>query len=182
MRTIPFPAGIYVPDFAEHGEVERIDRDLSLAEWMPALVGRFSAEGLSGTRHDPAVSTAIVTKRFLSPAIESTQLRSRITTVVLTRFHLERVRLSEYSFSRYLHGASLALHADSGVYNTRRLVTCLLYLGERFDGGEISFPEVGVEIRPRPGSLLCFYSELRHEVHTVRNGSRTVLVMFAEAD
>jgi hypothetical protein len=45
--------------------------------------------------------------------------------------------------------------------------TCILYLTDCIDGGEISFPDYGYTYAPRAGSLVSFPAEYIHEVSPV---------------
>lgn len=56
----------------------------------------------------------------------------------------------------------------------------LVYLNDDYEGGEIYFPDYGVDIKPSPGDLIFFpgTEKYRHGVREVISGSRYVLMTF----
>lgn len=70
-------------------------------------------------------------------------------------------------------------HDDVTKYNPadgpRCDTTVLLYLGDDYEGGEISFPDLDVTIKPENGSVLVFDSRLMHSVSAVKSGTRIVV-------
>ncbi|RVE88356.1 prolyl hydroxylase family protein [Sinorhizobium meliloti] len=91
-------------------------------------------------------------------------------------------RISRSMISRYSYGSHIKPHKDTGVYTTSRIATIVLYLNDNFEGGQIYFPDLSFEHRPRFGEILFFYSELRHGVRPVTSGVRYCVVGFAEND
>lgn len=55
----------------------------------------------------------------------------------------------------------------------------LMYLNDDFDGGEICYPEIEVEYKPKPGVLLIHYAGNLHGVNPVSNGTRYSMTSFA---
>lgn len=55
----------------------------------------------------------------------------------------------------------------------------LMYLNDTFDGGEICYPELGVEYKPKPGVLLIHYAGNLHGVNPISNGVRYSMTSFA---
>lgn len=58
--------------------------------------------------------------------------------------------------------------------------TCVLYLTDCTDGGEISFPEYGYTYAPRAGSLISFPAEYIHEVAPVSSIRRAMPSWFTQ--
>ena len=55
----------------------------------------------------------------------------------------------------------------------------LMYLNDTFDGGEICYPELGIEYKPKPGVLLIHYAGNLHGVNPISNGVRYSMTSFA---
>ena len=62
-----------------------------------------------------------------------------------------------------------------------RDVSILLYLNDGFTGGEIAFPNFGLQAPPQPGMLMAFPSDARylHTARPVQSGVRYALVSWA---
>jgi predicted 2-oxoglutarate/Fe(II)-dependent dioxygenase YbiX len=56
----------------------------------------------------------------------------------------------------------------------------LVYLSDDYEGGEIYFPDYGIDIKPSPGDLIFFpgTEKYRHGVREIASGSRYVLMTF----
>lgn len=54
----------------------------------------------------------------------------------------------------------------------------LLYLNDDFDGGELCYPDLGVEYKPKPGALIVHYAGNLHGVASVSNGTRYSMASF----
>lgn len=67
----------------------------------------------------------------------------------------------------------LGPHAD-GSSDTpeypKYLLAALLYLNDEYDGGEISFPDYDIIVRPEPGDLVYFPSHFIHQVMPILDG------------
>ncbi|WP_316803115.1 2OG-Fe(II) oxygenase [Pedobacter nototheniae] len=58
---------------------------------------------------------------------------------------------------RYAAGQEYKAHFDGDQVN-KRIKTILVYLNDDFEGGETSFTEINVNIKPKKGSALIFYN------------------------
>ena len=81
------------------------------------------------------------------------------------------------SILKYEKAGYLPNHIDSG--SSSRTLSVVLYLNDNYDGGEITFPNVGdgVTVKPTAGSAIFFPSNyvFAHEVGEVSNGIRYAL-------
>jgi len=83
-------------------------------------------------------------------------------------------------------GSSLAPHADwdpddSGGYSaSQKPYIAALFLTDDYEGGELFFPDLGVELHPKVGSLVLFTGHKTvHGVNTVSKGVRVnVIIVF----
>lgn len=76
---------------------------------------------------------------------------------------------------RYDQSGYLPAHQDQGV--SSRVLSVLLYLNDDYEGGEITFRQSNLTLKPEPGSVLFFPSNFLyvHEVAPVTKGPRYAL-------
>jgi hypothetical protein len=76
---------------------------------------------------------------------------------------------------KYEKAGFLPKHSDHG--KSSRVLSVLLYLNEDYEGGEISWPDVGVTLKPEAGSIIYFPSNyvFTHEVAPIISGVRYAL-------
>ena len=55
----------------------------------------------------------------------------------------------------------------------------LIYLNSNFDGGEICYPEYGIQYKPKRGVLIVHHAGNLHMVNPVSNGTRYSMTSFA---
>jgi len=65
---------------------------------------------------------------------------------------------------KYVSGGELPPHQDIGV--SSRSLSVLSYLNDDYEGGEISFPQSNVTLKPKAGSIVFFPSNFIY-VHTI---------------
>ena len=92
-------------------------------------------------------------------------------------FAAKNVKAKEHAsrLLRYNKSGFLPAHQDQGV--STRVLSVLLYLNDDYNGGEITFRQSGVTIKPEAGSLVFFPSNFLyvHEVAPVVKGPRYAL-------
>lgn len=123
------------------------------------------------------------------------QIRDRVVAVVHTTLeeHLGSQPLlfaDLVNFARWPPGYELHPHADSenpgGVPHPFpwRDFASVIYLNDDYEGGAIYFPNLGIELRPRPGTLVIFPGTLRylHGVRPVTSGMRHTIASFITFD
>ena len=112
--------------------------------------------------------------RSLLPEIEKT-FYSSIS-------HRETYKICHYDASR---GGNFAVHRDTIDPYRHRRYGFSLALNDEFNGGGINFPEYNDSIiNVKPGSALVFPGSLFHQVATIQEGHRWVLIsfLFTEAE
>lgn len=96
---------------------------------------------------------------------------------ILYPFAAKNVKSKEHASSllRYDKSGFLPPHQDQGV--STRVLSVLLYLNDDYAGGEITFRQSNVTIKPEAGSLIFFPSNFLyvHEVASVIKGPRYAL-------
>lgn len=68
------------------------------------------------------------------------------------------------------HGAIPGYYGDS----KRKIMTFVFYLNDDYEGGEISFPELGRHFKPKAGSVIMFPPHFLHEAFPVK-GTKYIL-------
>jgi len=65
--------------------------------------------------------------------------------------------------------------------STDRDLSLVLYLNDDFEGGEFLFPDLHIQVKPKPGLLVCFPSDQNylHGVAPVKEGTRYSIVTWA---
>ena len=63
-------------------------------------------------------------------------------------------------------------HSDGGYGYSKLSFTTVTYLNDQYGGGEIDFPDHGISIKPRDGSLIMFPASFIHQVKPVLSGVR----------
>jgi hypothetical protein len=151
----------------------------SHARWIDATVGSYRGTTLTAEFVDRNLSTAQVTRGFRSSSID-VGARIRYAADLVRELWAFEVEFSPiYSLSRYNAGTHLSRHHDAGPDHTSRVLTLVLYLNENYSGGRFVFSDLGIRVRPDIGDALLFPSETFHEVETVEEGTRYVLITFA---
>lgn len=76
---------------------------------------------------------------------------------------------------KYEKAGFLPEHSDHGI--SSRTLSVVMYLNDDYIGGEISFPQVGVTIKPEAGSIIFFPSNFvfTHQISEIKNGIRYAL-------
>lgn len=171
------------PAYWSHEEcADFIVRARCCAGWEPAAMGRYQ---------DDVVVSRLIDKTLRDVDVlnlESTDLanpflsRPELLSTVNEELDCDAARISRSMVTCYTFGSHIKPHKDTGPFDTSRLVTLVLYLNDKFDGGEIFFPDLSLELKPNTGDLLFFYSEFRHGVRPVTKGTRYSVVGFCEND
>ena len=78
---------------------------------------------------------------------------------------------SKTHIARFSEGFGMHEHFDSNKPND---IATLIYLNDDYDGGAIYFPELGIDIKPDAGDLVCFPDtpDFVHGVKAITKGIR----------
>lgn len=147
-------------------------------EWTQAYIGHYRSDELIDKRFDLDERDVEVLRIPLE--FEQMCPSFRISAIDASKqlYGLEGTNMSDFVVSRYSPGSHIRAHTDTGVSSTTRLVTCVQYFNEGYQGGEIEFPQFDVRHRPASGELLMFYSEYAHSVRQIVSGIRYSMVSF----
>jgi hypothetical protein len=83
-----------------------------------------------------------------------------------------------YQVLKYESGQEYKAHFDGGSAEVSRQLSCICYLNNDYQGGELEFPNFKVKIKPEPGMLILFPSSYpyMHIAHPVTKGTKYNLV------
>lgn len=78
-----------------------------------------------------------------------------------------------YKILKYEIGGKFENHIDDGGGNFRRVST-VYYLNDNYEGGQLCFPQFGIELKPDAGDMIIFPSSYvySHSVKPVISGNR----------
>ena len=87
---------------------------------------------------------------------------------------LYELRLDLMPIRKWTPGSYMGPHCDTYDGNMDLAFSMILYLNDDYEGGEISFPNHGVSMKPDAGSLVIFPSQepYLHQVHHITSGER----------
>ena len=93
----------------------------------------------------------------------------------------ENLYHEQYQMLKYSEGEQYKAHYDSGT-RMGRAISCLCYLNNNYEGGELEFPNFKIKIKPEPGMLLLFPSNFAymHQAHPVTNGTKYTIVTWLQ--
>jgi hypothetical protein len=133
--------------------------------------------------------TQIIEFGPLFPKIE--ELFKNIVKHIINPFYGIEVWDSEVpQFLRYGVGGHYSPHIDGRSIwvapngdkiwrkSTDRSLSAVLYINDDFEGGEFAFPDLHIQVKPKPGLLVCFPSDQNylHSVLPVTQGTRYSIV------
>ncbi len=171
-------AVLAVPDFLGRSQCrELIDRGEEHGIWRPALV---EDTGQARAYEDEAANSAAILRNNDLWSDVTAESAPRILDLITKKWQFRDLVIRRLGLSKYEMGARVGRHRDTNYDETRRIVTCVIYLNEDFEGGRLIFPELDVAIEPTAGMLVLFLSELIHETEVADTRSRYCLVGFAE--
>jgi hypothetical protein len=104
------------------------------------------------------------------------------TNVYARKYNIQEPFYHEsYSLLKYSNGQEYSEHYD-GPTGIGRCISCIAYLNDDYEGGEIEFINFGVKIKPQAGMLIIFPSNFayRHIAHPVTSGIKYNLVTWVK--
>ena len=93
---------------------------------------------------------------------------------IIYSWELRRLKNSEFMWP----------HTDGGnPDDPRKLVFGIaIYLNNNFEGGEIIYPDLGLSVTPKPGSMVIHDASHKHQVFPVVSGERYSITTFVFGD
>lgn len=89
-----------------------------------------------------------------------------------------------YTIRKYKTGGSMGAHVDKNIDNPLNSMdwTCLIYLNDDYEGGELVFDNLNIELKPTAGSAVFFPCLESHSVNEIVSGTKTYIFMFIHLD
>lgn len=90
----------------------------------------------------------------------------------MTKYQIDNMELKKkfITVSKLTDGG-MGVHKDDKLKNKDNFI-CMFYINDDFDGGEINFPDHGIEHKPKPGDILIYQSKFLHEVKPMTGSPR----------
>lgn len=90
---------------------------------------------------------------------------------------IENLYYDSFILLKYKNSTMYKAHAD-GETKTGRSVSCIFYLNDEYDGGEIEFVNFDLIIKPKKNMMILFPSNYAyaHKIHEIKSGTRYCLV------
>lgn len=76
----------------------------------------------------------------------------------------------QINFGRYEVGGGIGTHGDDHFTEDNGLFTVAIYLNDDYEGGELGFPDYGIEIKPEPGDVFMFPCYYQHYANVTTSG------------
>jgi predicted 2-oxoglutarate/Fe(II)-dependent dioxygenase YbiX len=175
------PGIFLVPEFLTEDSVRRVFSEAERHKWEQAYIGYYRDDSLV-EKHlnldERDVEVIRLPHHFdtLVPGYGRS-----VSSKIAELFGVPDLVVDGFFLSKYSVGSHIRPHSDTGVNSTSRVVTCVQYFNDEYEGGKIQFPQFDIRLKPRPRDLLLFWSEYLHAVEQITAGQRYSMVSFARA-
>jgi hypothetical protein len=78
-------------------------------------------------------------------------------------------------------GGDAGLHTDTQNADWTKY-SSIIYINDEFEGGELSFPDLGFDYKPKAGDFISFPADYWHRVWPVTSGTRRTIIDFYAYD
>ncbi len=78
--------------------------------------------------------------------------------------------------SKYVDGGGIGAHRDVNISEEDGNYTVIIYLNDEYDGGELGFPDLNIEIKPKSGDMLVFPNSYLHYAKESWNGAKYLTI------
>lgn len=87
---------------------------------------------------------------------------------------------STFTIRKYDTGYEMGPHSDTYTGSKDFGISAVVYLNDNYEGGELSFPEYNVKLKPEAGSIVMFPSNTVHEALAVTKGEKYFAPFFSK--
>jgi prolyl 4-hydroxylase len=181
---------VILDDFVSDAHCEAIREELDFAFWTPSTVVARTRDG-----HDVIASSHRISETTGEEWFSADLRRHirRIETRLCRLLELKRSNLEPWQATRYRRGGKFDAHFDGGAPFRNepagdREVTLLVYLSTPAAGGSTTFPELGLDVHARAGTVVA-WTNLRadgtvdpnmiHAARPLRKGSKVTLTTWS---
>ncbi len=171
---------IEIEDFVSEEESKKIMDyfESKGVNWGP--IAFFGSEGMSVVHEDPTLET------FNLPANFFGLLMGKYKEAIETIFERKVKPVNICHAQKWNVGGNASPHADNSeldgrpnAFETNKFVS-LLYLNDDYTGGELYFPDLDIEFKPKAQSWIAFNGGIEnlHGVKPIKSGTRYTFVSF----
>jgi hypothetical protein len=178
---------VEIPNFISQEESDAIMKyfESKAVNWGP--IAFFGSEGMSIVHEDPTLTQFGLYPRFFGDLMDKYQ--ESIETI----FERKVKPVNICHAQKWNVGGNASPHTDNSsmdgkpnAFETNKFVS-LLYLNDDYEGGELYFPELDIEFKPKALSWITFNGGIEnlHGVKEIKAGTRYTFVSFwdfAEAE
>jgi Rps23 Pro-64 3,4-dihydroxylase Tpa1-like proline 4-hydroxylase len=99
------------------------------------------------------------------------------------KYHIPELEFNIIEALKYEPDEKYVTHYDNGSKHVAsRITSCVIYLNDNYDGGEIEFNNFDIKVKPQKNSMVLFPSNYpyAHTAHIVKSGTRYAINFFME--
>ena len=176
----------FVPAF----RCELILEELEFAFWTPSTVVRQTQTGSVVTELSSGRVSESTGEEWFGPDLRRQVLQ--IEARLCRRLRLNRTHVEPWQATRYRRGGKFEAHFDGGLFHDEpageREVTLLVYLNTLEAGGSTTFPNLGLDVSPRAGTVVAWRNltadgtvdaQMKHAARPVRKGRKVTLTTWS---
>ena len=149
--------------------------------WSRAhTIGSGAYQNIRTNKLLPITHLAEITENRVLQSIHNMFYTSIQSTIVsyMKRYGInESLQHEGFQILKYEGGEEYKAHYDG----LNRVVSCLIYLNDDYEGGELEFPFFKIKIKPQKGMMILFPSNYAytHIAHPVTRGTKYCLVTWS---
>jgi prolyl 4-hydroxylase len=182
---------VILDDLVSASRCQLILEELEFAFWTPSTVITYARDGSHAIGLSAGRVSETTGEEWFSPELRR-EIR-RIETRLCRRLRLSRSHLEWWQATRYRRGGKFEAHFDGGGPFQReaagdREVTLLVYLNTPEAGGTTTFPALGIDVRPRAGTVVAWRNlaadgavdpRMKHTARPVQRGRKVTLTTWS---
>lgn len=99
------------------------------------------------------------------------------------KYHIPELEFKTIEALKYEPNERYTTHYDNGAKHVAsRITSCVIYLNDSYEGGEIEFNNFNIKVKPKSNSMVLFPSNYpyAHTAHKVFSGTRYAINFFME--
>lgn len=160
-------------------KIELFNVPINPRSWVSLIESASKSYPLAEVSRRPHLTMELPNFLCDTDSYDATLLRSEFLKCVvypissyMTKYNIDNMELKKkfITVSKLLDGG-MGVHKDDKLQNKDNFI-CMFYINDDFSGGEINFPDQGIEYKPKPGDILIYQSKFLHEVKPMTGNPR----------
>lgn len=174
-----FSDNLNIVDLIEQDELSSTSKITKWSSWGPSdnkvIYGERKLIDNSFSEFDASRLDYSITKTITDSIIKCSGDYSK-------KYNLDIGKLRSLSISKYFQNQGMGQHIDSYGENPKEILSIVLYLNDNYEGGELYFPNQGIQFKPKRGAAYFFPGdkEYIHGVTEVKSSLRYTCPFFWE--